>query len=108
MLVRIGKTLDRRGRVGHHHPLLRRHRRPGPSRSASGYRSCDEFTLDRPAFIRDARAVGRSLGEIRGIAELQALRADLDRLAIRAGASTPPIAILAASATSSDLTGEPG
>jgi DNA-binding transcriptional MerR regulator len=84
-----------------------------PLRTASDYRTYDESSVGRLAFIRAAQAVGLTLGEIRGIValrdrgetpcahvleliaaraaevdqritELQQLRADLDRLAARA------------------------
>jgi len=86
---------------------------PATRRTASGYRDFDAVTLDRLAFIRAAQAIGLRLGEIREvvafrdrgdtpcvhvqalleqraqeitvqIAELEALRAELDRLARRA------------------------
>lgn len=84
-----------------------------PARTPSGYRDYSPGAADRLAFIRAAQAVGLTLGEIRGIvalrdrgetpcghvldlvatraaeigeriAELQRLRADLQRLANRA------------------------
>jgi DNA-binding transcriptional MerR regulator len=84
-----------------------------PLRTASDYRTYDESSVGRLAFIRAAQAVGLTLGEIRGIValrdrgetpcahvleliaaraievdqritELQQLRTDLDRLAARA------------------------
>jgi MerR family transcriptional regulator, copper efflux regulator len=86
---------------------------PPPARLGSGYRDYEPSTLDRLAFIRAAQAVGLSLGEIRGIvalrddgqtpcghvldllrsraaeldrriAELRALRGELNRLVVRA------------------------
>lgn len=84
-----------------------------PDRTSSGYRDYESGVLDRLAFIRAAQAVGLSLGEIREIiamrdrgevpcahvlelltsrsseveariAELQRLRGELRRLALRA------------------------
>lgn len=84
-----------------------------PARTAGGYRDYEEDALGRLEFVRAAQAVGLTLGEIREviafrergevpcshvlelilhhaaevdrrIAELQHLRADLDRLARRA------------------------
>jgi DNA-binding transcriptional MerR regulator len=84
-----------------------------PLRTASDYRTYDESSVGRLAFIRAAQAVGLTLGEIRGIValrdrgetpcahvleliaaraievdqritELQQLRTDLGRLAARA------------------------
>lgn len=86
---------------------------PRPRRTAAGYRDYDHDVAGRLEFVRAARAVGLTLGEIREviafrergdvpcghvldlivrharevdgrIAELQRLRADLDRLARRA------------------------
>lgn len=91
---------------------------PPPPRLGSGYRNYEPATLDRLAFIRAAQAVGLSLGEIRGIvalrdegqtpcghvldllrtrsaelgrriAELRALRGELNRLVARAEALDP-------------------
>ena len=91
---------------------------PPAPRLASGYRDYDPSMLDRLAFIRAAQAVGLSLGEIRSIvglrddgqtpcghvldllrtrsaeldrriAELRALRSDLNRLVVRAEALDP-------------------
>jgi len=91
---------------------------PAPARSGSGYRDYEPSTADRLAFIRAAQAVGLSLGEIRGIvalrdegqtpcghvldllrsraadldrriAELRALRGELNRLVTRADALDP-------------------
>ncbi len=90
-------------------------RRP---RVGSGYRDYEPSTLDRLTFIRAAQAVGLSLGEIRGIlglrdegqtpcghvldllraraaeldrriAELRALRGELNRLVARAQGLDP-------------------
>lgn len=44
---------------------------PPPRRSPSGYRQFDQAALDRLAFVRAARAVGLSLGEIRGVVALR-------------------------------------
>jgi MerR family copper efflux transcriptional regulator len=44
---------------------------PRPERSASGYRDYAVAVLDRLAFVRAAQAVGLSLGEIRGIVALR-------------------------------------
>jgi len=89
-----------------------------PARTASGYRDYDDDTVGRLQFVRAAQAVGLTLGEIREviafrergeapcghvldvilhhvaevdcrIAELQRLRADLDRLARRARTLDP-------------------
>src|SRR5436305_5123786 len=91
---------------------------PTPERLPSGYRDYDASALDALAFIRAAQAVGLSLGEIRGIvalrdegqtpcgyvvdllrsraaeldrriAELRALRGELNRLVARAEALDP-------------------
>ena len=91
---------------------------PPAPRMPSGYRDYGSSTLDRLAFIRAAQAVGLSLGEIRGIvalrdegqtpcghvldllrtrsaelnrriAELRALRSELNRLVARAEALDP-------------------
>lgn len=91
---------------------------PPAARLASGYRDYQPSMLDRLAFIRAAQALGLSLGEIRGIvalrddgqtpcghvldllrtrsaeldrriAELRALRGELNRLVARAGALDP-------------------
>jgi len=91
---------------------------PPPERSASGYREYAATVLDRLAFVRAAQAVGLSLGEIRGIvamrdegempcghvldllrtraaeldrriAELRALRGELNRLVARAQGLDP-------------------
>jgi MerR family transcriptional regulator, copper efflux regulator len=117
--VRIGELADRAGvsakairyyeRIG----VL-----PPAARTGSGYRSYEEAAVARLRFIRAAQAVGLRLGEIRGvmafrdrgeppcdhvralierrsaelsarIAELERLRADLDRLAERARALDP-------------------
>lgn len=40
-------------------------------RSESGYREFDDAVVERLAFIRSARAVGLTLGEIRGIVALR-------------------------------------
>jgi len=42
-----------------------------PARTSSGYRDYDIEACDRLAFIRAARAVGLTLGEIRGIVALR-------------------------------------
>ena len=42
-----------------------------PARSPAGYRDYDEGVLDRLVFIRSARAVGLTLGEVRGIVALR-------------------------------------
>lgn len=89
-----------------------------PARTASGYRDYDDDTVGRLQFVRAAQAIGLTLGEIREviafrergeapcghvldvilhhaaevdcrIAELQRLRADLDRLARRARTLDP-------------------
>jgi MerR family transcriptional regulator, copper efflux regulator len=89
-----------------------------PARTAGGYRDFEEDALARLEFVRAAQAVGLTLGEIREviafrergevpcshvfelilhhaaevdrrIAELQHLRADLDRLARRASELDP-------------------
>jgi len=97
-----------------------------PARTASGYRDYDDDTVGRLQFVRAAQAVGLTLGEIREviafrergeapcghvldvilhhaaevdcrIAELQRLRADLDRLARRARTLDPadcPISVV--------------
>jgi MerR family transcriptional regulator, copper efflux regulator len=91
---------------------------PPAPRLASGYRDYEPSMLDRLAFIRAAQAVGLSLGEIRSIvalrdegqtpcghvldllrtrsaelnrriAELRALRSELNRLVARAEALDP-------------------
>jgi MerR family transcriptional regulator, copper efflux regulator len=91
---------------------------PPAPRLESGYRDYEPWMLDRLAFIRAAQAVGLSLGEIRGIvalrddgqtpcghvldllrtrsaeldrriAELRALRGELNRLVARAEGLDP-------------------
>jgi len=91
---------------------------PAPARTEAGYRAYEEASVGRLTFIRAAQAVGLTLGEIRGIigfrdrgeapcdhvralierrsaelgariAELERLRADLERLAERASALDP-------------------
>ena len=91
---------------------------PEPSRRSSGYREYDAAAVDRLAFVKAAQAAGLSLAEIREviavrdnrgapcqhvralleahaadldrrIAELTALRADVELLRIRAGALDP-------------------
>ena len=91
---------------------------PPAPRLESGYRDYEPWMLDRLAFIRAAQAVGLSLGEIRGIvalrddgqtpcghvldllrtrsveldrriAELRALRGELNRLVARAEVLDP-------------------
>jgi DNA-binding transcriptional MerR regulator len=42
-----------------------------PARTSSGYREYKEAVLDRLAFIRSSRALGLSLGEIRGVVALR-------------------------------------
>lgn len=44
---------------------------PEPTRTPSGYRDFDTTVIDRLAFIRAARAVGLTLGEIRSIIALR-------------------------------------
>ncbi|MGE0029049.1 MAG: heavy metal-responsive transcriptional regulator, partial [Thermoleophilia bacterium] len=91
---------------------------PRPARTPGGYRDYGEDVLSRLAFVRSARAVGLTLGEIREviafrdrgespcahvlallerrrselsrrILEMQALRAELDDLAVRARTLDP-------------------
>ena len=91
---------------------------PPPHRLPSGYRDYGEGSIDRIAFVRAAQAAGLTLAEIREviavrdssgapcehvlglldahaedldrrIAELAALRADVDRLRLRAGSLDP-------------------
>lgn len=91
---------------------------PEPPRTGSGYRDDDPSALERVGFIRAARSVGLSLGEIREvlafrdrgetpcahvtalierhaaklaerIAALEAMRGDLERLSQRARAASP-------------------
>jgi DNA-binding transcriptional MerR regulator len=91
---------------------------PCPDRTPSGYRDYSPPALDQLAFIRGAQAVGLTLGEIREIIafrdrgetpctlvldlveqrrgeldariqELQSLRGELDRLAVRAQTLDP-------------------
>jgi DNA-binding transcriptional MerR regulator len=91
---------------------------PAPARRPSGYRDYDEGAVDRLAFVKAAQAAGLSLAEIREIitvrassgapcqhvltlldshaadldrriAELTALRADVERLRSRAGTLDP-------------------
>ena len=91
---------------------------PAPLRRPSGYREYDESAVDRLAFVRAAQAAGLTLAEIRDIiavrdssgapchhvlalldahaadldrriAELSALRADVERLRRRAGTLDP-------------------
>lgn len=42
-----------------------------PSRTASGYRNFEESAVDRLAFVRRAKALGFSLGEIRDLLAIQ-------------------------------------
>ena len=42
-----------------------------PARSSSGYRDYDARVLERLAFIRSARAIGLSLGEIRSVVAMR-------------------------------------
>ncbi|CAN5398827.1 hypothetical protein BH24ACT7_BH24ACT7_18570 [soil metagenome] len=97
VLVRIGKTLDRRGRVGHHHLLLRRHRRPGPSHSprdtarvtsspSTGWHS---YGPPEPLGAPSARSAASP--------SCKHCAPTLTASPSAPGASTPPIAILAAS-----------
>lgn len=44
---------------------------PAPARTVSGYRDFENTVLARLAFIRSARAIGLSLGEIRSIVALR-------------------------------------
>ena len=117
--MRIGELAERSGvstktiRYYEHIGLV-----PPVPRLTSGYRDYEASMLDRLAFIRAARAVGLSLGEIRGIValrddgqapcghvldllrtrsaeldrrigELRALRSELNRLVTRAEALDP-------------------
>jgi MerR family transcriptional regulator, mercuric resistance operon regulatory protein len=47
-----------------------------PSRTASGYRKFAESALDRLAFVKRAKALGFSLGEIRDLLVIQDEHAD--------------------------------
>jgi MerR family mercuric resistance operon transcriptional regulator len=42
-----------------------------PSRTASGYRKFEELAVDRLAFVKRAKALGFSLGEIRELLSIQ-------------------------------------
>jgi MerR family mercuric resistance operon transcriptional regulator len=42
-----------------------------PSRTASGYRKVEELAVDRLAFVKRAKALGFSLGEIRELLAIQ-------------------------------------
>jgi DNA-binding transcriptional MerR regulator len=107
-----------------------------PARTASGYRAYDDTALGRLGFVRAARALGLTLGEIRQIIafrdrgtapcahvtellqrhaadldarirELQQLRGELQQLAERATTLDPRTARPSASATSSPDPPEP-
>lgn len=66
--MRIGETADRSGVTT---KTLRYYETTGllpePDRTPGGYRDYPETVLDRLRFIKAAKAVGLSLGEIRGI-----------------------------------------
>jgi MerR family mercuric resistance operon transcriptional regulator len=47
-----------------------------PSRTASGYRKFSEMAIDRLAFVKRAKALGFSLGEIRELIAIQDGHAD--------------------------------
>lgn len=48
-----------------------------PSRTASGYRQFEEVAVDRLAFVKRAKALGFSLGEIRELLAIQDGHADM-------------------------------
>lgn len=47
-----------------------------PSRTASGYRKFEESAIDRLAFVKRAKALGFSLGEVRELLAIQDEHAD--------------------------------
>jgi len=49
---------------------------PPPSRTAAGYRKFEELAVDRLAFVKRAKALGFSLGEIRELLAIQDGHAD--------------------------------
>lgn len=70
--MRIGEVADR---VGVAVKTIRYYEAIGvlaaPSRTPSGYRDYDDSVVERLAFVRAAKSVGLTLGEIRGIVALR-------------------------------------